>query len=140
MIALQAISFLFAYCLARHNAEPVSHFEFHGTTPKQMKIFHRWNNWTKFFFCCLASSPFYPAVLQMLSAGVFSFLWIYLVFDPVLNRNRSPKKPWDYLGLNDGDGRFWNGVFGRKSGKWKAFILTTSLIAGNIIYQIFLKP
>ena len=129
---IQVISLLFAIVLAKHDGPAITVFEDKGVTPKQMAVFHRYNNWLKFFFCLLAASVFYWEWLDMAIAGVLSFLWIYLAFDIFLNKER-PGRSWDYLGSNDADGRMWIKWFGNGAGEWKAVILLLAIITINVL-------
>lgn len=132
---VQAISILFAFGLARHDAPAVLNFEDKGVDPLQMAKFHRYNNWTKFAFCLLAAATGFPDVLNIGFAGLLSFLWIYLVFDIALNKARG--KSWDYIGSNDADGRRWIKWFGNNAGEIKALILF-GLIAGVNVLKIYI--
>lgn len=123
--------------LAKHDAPAVIEFENDGVDNKLMSIFHRYNFWVKVLFCAVAGLVASPYWIDSLFYGLTSALWIYLVFDPALNLNR-PKVKWHYLGLNDADGRFWNGTFGKNSGKIKAVILSVAIIAVNLIYKFLL--
>ncbi|CAL7961525.1 membrane hypothetical protein [Gammaproteobacteria bacterium] len=131
---VQVIAILFAVTLAKHNAPAVIKFA-DGVSNKLMAVFHRYNWFTKFFFCLLASAipkPF--SVLDSLLYGGISFAWIYLLFDIVLNKNTN--KRWYYLGQNDADGRFWLWLFKKKAGKIKAVSLTFLIIILNILYEL----
>lgn len=129
---IQILSILAAIALARHDAPAVIHFEYHGVDNNSMAKFHRNNNYIKFVFCLLAASCFYPDWKEMLYAIVLCGLWIYLLFDIVLNKNR-PGKNWDYIGLNDADGRRWTKWFGQRAGEWKAIILSLLIIITNLL-------
>lgn len=123
--------------LAKHDAPAVNQFEHYGTSNKQMAVFHRYNSLAKFFYCLAVS--LLPAewpntdLLDMLFRGVLSALWIWLVFDPVLNISRSPKRKLFYLGMNDSDGRFWNGTFGKYAGQWKFAVLFFLIVIINYL-------
>lgn len=133
MILIQAIAIQFAIAMAFHDAPAVTNFELNGVTPEAMSTFHRNGWWSKVFFCLIcALSPGWGLWLKMAAYGLLSGLWVYLLFDPVLNRSRRPRRPWDYLGLNDGDGRFWNSIFGRQAGKIKAVVLLLAIITINV--------
>lgn len=138
MFWIQVISFTFSVLAAAIGAPIVSRFEFSGGSDivRKMTLLHRYTFLAKAFFCiAMAAIVFvitrnygYAAI-----SGLLGALWIWLTFDILLNRMRKPKRPWDYLGLNDGDGRFWNSVFGKQSGKFKAAILLAAIITINII-------
>lgn len=137
---VQILAIQFAISMAKHDGPAVSNFEYYGAGDKDMAVFHRYGWWSKFFFC--AAMTIVPAqwpntdLLDMFFRGLLSFLWIYLLFDPALNRSRKPRKDFFYLGLNDADGRFWNGTFGRNGGKVK-FIVLLAIIAGvNVLIQV----
>lgn len=137
---IQAISVLFAFSMAKHDAPAVSAFEFHGISPNAQSIFHRYNFWNKVTFCLVAACSMFEgdflwSVVEMILGGLVSAAWIYLLFDIILNVSRLPKKKWNYLGLNDADGRFWNGTFGRYSGTIKAVVLLLVILALNYIYE-----
>lgn len=132
---IQAIAALFAFVLAKHDGPAVTVFEDKGITPLQMAVFHRYNNWVKFFFCIAASSVFAWVWIDMILTGILSFLWIYLVFDPALNKSR-PGRSWDYMGSNDADGRRWLKWFGKNAGEKKAVILLLLIIVINILNKI----
>jgi hypothetical protein len=90
----------------------------------------------KIIFCIVCGAIFWPGVVEMLFAFALSGLCIWLLFDPVLNRSRDRKRAWHYLGMNDEDGKFWNGLFGKNSGKVKAAVLSAAIAALNIIYLL----
>lgn len=129
----QIIAIQFAISLAKHNAPAVTQFENYGIGDTQMARFHRYNNWTKFFFCLSSSFIAYDNWWLMAIFGFLSFLWVWCLFDPALNLSRTPKRNFFYLGLNDADGRFWNGTFGRNSGVFKFAILLLLIIFINIL-------
>lgn len=136
-IISQVVAILFAIAVAKHDAPAIIHFYDYLASPLFIARFHRYNFWLKFLFCVVVSllaSPYWP---DGLFYGLASGLWIWLVFDPALNIS-SGKQKWDYLGLNDADGRFWNGLFGRNSGKIKAVLLSVAIIAVNLIYKLLL--
>lgn len=135
MIVNQLISALFAFFVAMHDAPAVSSFERNDAPGPWMAKFHRYNFWLKAAFCFGISITYLPDWIGSASAGVFSALWIYLVFDPVLAVSREPARKWHYKGLNDSDGRFWNKWGG---GKVKAVVLILAIVAANIIYQTVL--
>lgn len=128
----QALSILFAYALAKHDGAAIELFN--SPDPNlQMAKFHRYNNWTKFAFCLLASLAAFPDLLNMGFNGLLSFLWIYLLFDPVLSKSRG--KDWDYLGENDADGRRWIKWFGKgNAGERKFFILVVVILVVNAAF------
>lgn len=128
----QAIAFLFAIALAKHDAPAVIHFEHYGVPNNELARFHRYNNWVKFFFCLLAAITAIPEWKDMICTGLVSALWIYLVFDIALNLNR-PGKNWDYIGRNDADGRRWVKWFGKGAGEMKAVIIAIMIISVNIL-------
>lgn len=133
MIWLQVISALFAVMAALHDAPAVSNAHFYGwANPKYNGQFHAANAALKVVFSLMAAVPFLPDWKEAGIAFGLSGLWVYLLFDPVLNRARSPKFDWWYLGKNDGDSRRWKAVFGSKAGKVKAAILFTIIIAVNL--------
>lgn len=137
---IQVISIWFAFSMAKHDAPAVSSFEFHGIDVHQQSIFHRYNFWNKVSFCFVAACSMYEydflwSLDDMFFGGAIAAAWIYLLFDPILNICRKPKKKWHYLGLNDADGRFWNGTFGRYSGTIKAVVLLLAIIALNFVYE-----
>ena len=129
MILLQAISILFSVAAAVISAPIVSRFEINGATVKQIDKLHSYTFWIKVVVCLVIM-----VISWELFSGLFFALWDYLLFDVVLNRLRKPKRHWDYLGLNDNSGRFWNGTFGVNAGRWKACILIFILILTNFIY------
>lgn len=133
----QACAVGFAIVLAKHNAPTVLHFEDFGFRSeaernKAMAKFHRYNNWVKGIFCLMAALLLLPDWKESLFAGVLTGLWIYLVFDIALNKNR-PGISWDYLGLNDADGRRWIKWFGKNAGEVKALILLAAIAATNVL-------
>ena len=132
---IQILAIQFAISLAKHDAPAVTQFEHYGLANKQMARFHRYNTWTKFFYCAAACLAMYKNWWMMAAAGGLSALWIWLLFDPALNVTRSPKRSFFYLGLNDADGRFWNGTFGRNSGKVKFIVLLLLIVAINLLIQ-----
>lgn len=131
MIIVQVISILFAVALAKHDAPAIDKFNERGIDNISMSVFHRYNAWLKLFFCIASAFAYCPNWKSAILAGLFSGLWIYLVFDIALNRSRHYKLKWHYLGLNDKDGRFWNNWFGDLSGKAKAIVLLAAIIAVN---------
>ena len=142
---VQAIAILFAVALAKHDAPAIIQFEKLEKDNLLMARFHRYNFWAKTLFCVLAALIFLPKdimttklpdFLNMFFSGLLSGLWIYLLFDPCLNKNR-PGRDWDYIGSNDADGRRWIKWFGENAGEKKAVILSVLVIAVNILF-IFL--
>lgn len=139
---IQAISILFAITLAKHDGPAVSQFEDRGfkdeqTKNKWMAVFHRYNNFGKFLWCVgMALIPaWHKEWVDAGFAGLLAFLWIYLIFDPVLNISRTPKRDLYYLGQNDSDGRRWIKWFGQKNaGKAKAILLSMLVAAANFIH------
>lgn len=132
MIWVQAISVAFAVITAAISAPIVTRFERNGATVRQMTLLHRYTALVKIAFGLVVVLQALPDLHRAAFSGVFAFLWVYILFDPLLSRFRRPKRPWHYLGLNDGDGRFWNGTFGRDAGKWKAAILLTLITLTNL--------
>lgn len=132
---IQLIAILFAIALAKHDAPAVDNMEHFGVlSKKSLDRFHIYNSITKFFFCLGVALPFYPIIWDALFVGFISFLWIYLIFDIVLNLSRKiTKRKWDYLGENDLDGRRWIKWFGVKAGKMKALILSSLIIVLNLL-------
>lgn len=133
--AIQAISIAFALAMAWHNAPAVSQFEHSGINNLWMARFHRYGWWTRAVFVGICSLVGPLTWWDAGARGLMSFLWVYLIFDIALNRSRIPARLWHYLGLNDADGRFWNGTFGRYAGKIKAAIISSAIVAANMIYQ-----
>lgn len=133
MIIPQILSILFALVFAAQNAPTVNKFEVLGASAREMAVFHRYGWWTKLFFCLAAGSAGWPQFDKISLITGLSGLWVYLLFDIALNRLRSPKRAWDYLGLNDADGRFWNGVFGQLGGKIKACVLFAAIVIINLL-------
>lgn len=125
----QALSILFAFALAKHDGPAVLNFEDKGVDPLQMARFHRYNNWTKFAFCLSSAATGFPSIVDIGFAGLLSFLWIWLVFDPALNKARG--KSWDYIGTNDADGRKWVKWFPNRPGEMKFVILLTLILGVN---------
>ena len=128
---VQVLSIAAAIAMAKHDAPAVIHFENKGVDPLTMSKFHRYNVWTKSVFCILCAVAGGPVFLDMFYPGILSALWIYLLFDPVLNKNR-PGRGWDYLGTNDADGRRWIKWFGDNAGEFKAAILLLLIIGINV--------
>lgn len=127
---VQAASILFAFALAKHDAAAIRIFEQVEAVPNLfMARFHRYNNWSKFAFCLIAAATGIPDGWIMGFAGLLSALWIYLVFDIVLNKNRG--RSWDYIGNNDADGRRWIKWFGDRAGELKALILFGAILTVN---------
>lgn len=145
MINLAVITFLsfcFAVFAALHDAPVVMSWEESGqVTPKEMARFHRYNAWLKFIFCLsvsiCGSAGIDHRLILMLFLGLLSFLTIYLVFDIALSVIR-PGRSWDYLGVNDGDGRRWIKWFGKNAGKWKAAILLLLIVGIFLLYPVFI--
>lgn len=138
---IQILSILFAIGLAKHDAPAVTDFEHDGADPKQMSKFHRYGVWSKLFFCiAVALIPHWEFVV-MVKYGLLSGLLVWLVFDPVVNLARYPKRNWYYLGKNDADGRRWIKLFGEgKAGKIKAIVLGILILGINIFYQKIKRP
>jgi len=134
---IQILAIQFAISLAKHDAPAVSQFEHYGLANKQMARFHRYGWWAKLLFCLVAA--IIPAqwpntdLLAIAVRGLMAGLWVYLVFDPALNLCRSPRRKLLYLGLNDADGRFWNGTFGRHAGVWKVIVLGVVIAGINFL-------
>jgi hypothetical protein len=135
VIPLQVISILFPIAAAVISAPIVTRYENSGTDVRRMTLLHRYTFLIKSIYVGAWTASCYGHWREMAFTFGLSSMWIYLLFDIVLNRMRRPARPWDYLGLNDGDGRFWNGTFGHGAGKWKVVILTTTLIILNILYH-----
>lgn len=131
----QLTTILFAIFCAKHDAPAVSRFEYSGVSKEEMAAFHRWNLGIKGAYCFAVSLAHWYDWQEMLFSGVSAALWIWLLFDPVLNISRKPRRPWDYLGMNDRDGRTWNRLFGRAAGKVKAVILAV-IAAAAIWYTV----
>lgn len=134
VLLVQVISIAFAVIAAWISAPIVTRFENKGATPHKMAVLHWWTAFVKVVFGAVMVAQTLPNARLAAFTGLFCLLWVYLLFDCILNRLRLPKRPWDYLGLNDRDGRFWNGTFGRDSGKWKAAILFLLITTLNIIF------
>lgn len=134
ILIIQLLAIVFAVACAYHDAPAVSNFERNGVTGVDLARFHHNNALLKTIFCVAVALSQYPNVQLEAFSGGLAALWIWVIFDPVLNLKRHPSRPWDYLGLNDWDGQFWNGVFGQNSGKWKAAILFTLITTLNILF------
>lgn len=126
---IQALSILFAISLAKHDAPAILKFEESGASNLSMAKFHRYNNWTKFFFVVACGY-----ILKDFASVFLSALWIYLVFDPALNL--SVKKSWGYIGSNDADGRRWIKLFGERAGELKATILFVVILVTNLLNEL----
>ena len=138
-IIIQVLAIVFAIVCARHDAPAVLHFENYGFPNEQkqkkvLKQFHRNNWWLKFFFCTVVSMHFIPEWLEVIVHGSIAGLWIYLVFDIVLNLCRGIE--WDYLGSYDKDGNWWRRWFGKNAGRVKALILIVLIIAVNVLKMV----
>ena len=129
---VQLVAIVFAVVLAKQNAPSVIHFENKGVDELTMAKFHRYNVWVKFIFCVCCAVGFLPDIKTSIAIGLLSFLWIYLLFDIALNKNR-PGRSWDYIGSNDADGRRWIKWFGKKAGEWKAVILSVAIVGVNVL-------
>jgi hypothetical protein len=131
---VQALSIWAAFVFAWKDVPAVRKFHNDGASPEEMAGFHR-NGWViKVFFCILAGLVFKDNYLFGGFSFILSGLWIWLLFDPVLNVSRDQGFTWDYLGLNDADGRRWRKWFGdKKAGKWKAVVLSAAILILNLL-------
>ena len=134
---IQLLAVLFSVAVAKHDAPAVNHFENYGfSSDKQLRDalrqFHNNNWWLKFFFCAGVAVPAIPNWIEAVCSGLLAGLWVYLLFDIVLNLNR-PGRKWYYLGNNDKDGRFWIKLFGRNAGKIKVVILLILITSINLL-------
>ena len=137
---VQALSIWAAFVFAWKDAPSVREFHNDGVIPEDMAKFHKNGSFLKFLVCILAGLIFKDNYLF----GGFSFalcgLWIWLLFDPVLNLARKQGLTWDYLGLNDADGRRWRKWFGEKNaGKWKAVVLSAAIVGLNLLIYFYDK-
>lgn len=146
MYISQIICVLIAYCMAKHDVTPVDHFSFFGVTTAEQRDFHSSNTFTKFFVVLgfsllILFNPhawLFNYFLDAVIAGVVNFLWIWLVFDIVLNINRKRDVKWDYISVNDSTGKHLIKLFGQKAGKIKTLICSVGIIVLNILY-LFIK-
>ena len=127
----QILAVIYAVASAKHDAPAILKFRNSGVSSPEMAVFHRYNNWMKAAICVLESCAFSPFWKDAIFAGLSSFLWIYLLFDIVVNKNTGMK--WDYIGSNDADGRRWIRIFNGAAGKWKAVILVMLIAIINVI-------
>ena len=139
---IQGIAILFAFFSARHDSVAVNHFEGYGflndyQLRQNIKVFHASNSWMKFFFCCAAALYCLPNWIEAIAVGLITALWIWFLFDIILNLNRIPIRKWHYLGSHDRDGRTWQKLFGKNAGKVKALVLFSAIVGVNVL-NIFL--
>lgn len=131
---VQALSIWAAFVFAWKDAPSVREFHNDGVSQEDMGKFHKNGSFLKLLVCILAGLVFNENYLFAGFSFVLSGLWIWLLFDPVLNRARSQGFKLDYLGLNDADGRRWRKWFGDKNaGKWKAVVLSAAILILNIL-------
>lgn len=138
LIIISLCSIGFAIMLAAHDEPCVTYMEnYVHKKDWEMDRFHRYNAWTKFFACL--GFAFIGVKIQLtwhcffliFSNGMLAALFVWLVFDPALSIMR-PGRNWDYIGINDDDGKRWTKWFGKNAGEYKAIILT--VIIGIIIF------
>lgn len=139
---IQGIAILFTIACAKHDAPAVVHFENYGFSTvgqqeKELGKFHNNNSLMKFFFCCAAALYVLPDWKEAIAVGLITALWIWFLFDIVLNLNRIPIRKWHYLGSHDRDGRTWQKLFGKNAGKVKALVLFSAIVGVNVL-NIFL--
>lgn len=137
IVWIQAAAILFTLFAAKISAKIVTRYENKGATIHQMTLLHRYTFLIKLAYCIGTAAIFIPDLKGAAFSGLLAALWIYIIFDPLISIWRIPKRPWHYLGLNDADGRFWNGTFGKNAGKFKAAILAAALITTNILYYAY---
>lgn len=140
-ITIQILAILFAFSSAKHDSVAVNHFEGYGflndiQLRQNIKVFHSSNSWMKFFFCCAAALYVLPDWKEAITVGLIAALWIWFLFDIILNLNRIPVRKWHYLGSNDKDGRRWQRLFGKNAGKVKALVLVVMIVAINILKMV----
>ena len=136
-ITIQILAILFSFFSAKHDSVAVNHFEGYGflndiQLRQNIKVFHSSNSWMKFFFCCAAALYGLPDCKEAIAVGLITALWIWLLFDIILNLNRIPVRKWYYLGSNDKDGRRWQRMFGKNGGMVKALVLFVFIVAVNL--------
>ena len=131
---VQALSIWAAFVFAWKDVPSVREFHNDGVSPEEMAKFHKNGSFLKFLVCILAALVFKDNYLFAGTAFFLTGLWIWLLFDPVLNVCRDQGFAWDYLGLNDADGRRWIKWFGQeKAGKMKAVVLSAAIVAINVL-------
>lgn len=138
----QLTSILVAVYLARNNATAVNHFSDHGF-PENLAQFHSSNLRLKLCLCAGLSlmivfnhdAYFFNYLIDALIAGLTNAAWIWLVFDPVLNKTRKRGFNWDYLGDDNGTDRFLKKRLGKNAGQIKAIICLVVIVGLNILYS-----
>lgn len=135
----QLTAILCAVYLARHDAPVANHFSDRGAEPLTIAKWH--SNGFRLKFCLSAgiAALFAPVWLVALLVGAVVALWIFLVFDPVLNKARKRGFSWDYLSDNDGTGRWLLKRFGKRAGQIKALACLIGIIGINIIYYVLVR-
>ncbi len=131
---VQALSIWAAFVFAWKDAPSVRKFHNDGVSPEEMAKFHKNGSFLKFMVCILAALVFKDNYLFAGASSLLSGLWIWLLFDPVLNVSRKQGIEWDYVGENDADGRRWRKWFGpEKAGRKKAFYLSAAIVVINVL-------
>ena len=143
---VQIASIFFALFSAGHDAVTANHFSDYSETPANLRKFHHSGNRIRIVFLVMPSIliAFNPEswmlnyVLDAIITGLTGFFWIWLVFDPAINKSRHRSFSWDYLGDDDGVSRWLKKWFGRKSaGQWKAALCLLAIGLLNAAYILF---
>jgi hypothetical protein len=140
---------LFTNALAHMQGPTVAHIEERGAPPFVYDALHQFGAYTKFFFLVAVASVVFcwhfhaglgEAIKRGIGSGLICFFAMWALFDPMLNKARPEGLPrsWDYISINDSDGKRWIRWFGEKAGRIKAYILTTVTCLLTLIYKLFL--
>lgn len=125
IFALQLTAILLAVAYAAHDCKPVDNFNHYGVLGKNdLRVFHYSHFIMKAFTVSIAVYIHWKIAVAM-------GLWIWLLFDPILNKMRKIKKPFFYLSTNTLDA-MWK-IFGNKGGVVKFCFLLACIVAWNIL-------
>lgn len=136
IIAVQILSFLFAFFCGIHDVPAINSFAYYGSTPKEQRKFHGANWKLKACFCLLASLIAYPNYWQMAMIAFLTGLEIWIVFDPVVARFRRTKQDFFYLSQGNFTDRLLLKLFGKNAGIFKFLLVVLLIMLLNIIYYV----
>lgn len=130
----QLTAILAAVYLARHDAPVANQFSDKGADLLTIAKWHSNGFRLKGAFTIGIASLFIPDWITALLVGVAVAFWIFLLFDPVLNKARKRGFSWDYLSQNDGTGRWLLKRLGKRAGQIKTLGCIIILTLTNILY------
>lgn len=144
---IQLASIIVAWAIAKMQGPTIDLIENAGAPPRVWLALHTYGLFIKATFVGTMFTIEFMTVRitgvphhwEAILYSVVSGLWIYLLFDIILNKTRRIKpRPWYYLSINDADGRRLLDWFGPEAGKVKAYICAGLIIIFNVLKVIFL--